>query len=398
MRQGNKVMIAGLGDLGYSVLEMLTRDAVLAEGLKLIIADIDADRASRQVNLAVAIADKLGLYPDIEFVKMDLLNADSSAEIIAKYDPDLVCQMATLTSWWVKEYLPATEREKLTKAELGPWLPMHITLPYNLMRAIDSAGIKPPYVVNASLPDVVCPALAQIGMAPTVGVGNIGEVTPFLKMAISQELGIPMRDIDLFLAGSHYVCYHIESDGHTAGAPYYLRAFVNGRDVTEQIDPDQKLKRVGWRHLPRIPEDPRELNKLTASTVVRVLRAILWDTKEILVTPGPNGLPGAYPVRLGRKLVEVALPDDISLEEAKRINMEGNRFDGIEEIKSDGTIVMTDKSHTIMRDLLGYDVKRFNIRDSYEVAIELGRAFRSYGAKVGLPDFALDAIYTGSTL
>ncbi|GAH97509.1 unnamed protein product, partial [marine sediment metagenome] len=30
----------------------------------------------------------------------------------------------------------------------------------------------------------------------------------------------------------------------------------------------------------------------------------------------PNGLPGSYPVRLGRDLVEVVLPSDISINEA----------------------------------------------------------------------------------
>ncbi|GAG37994.1 unnamed protein product, partial [marine sediment metagenome] len=140
---------------------------------------------------------------------------------------------------------------------------------------------------------------------------------------------------------------------------------------------------------------PITLNKLTAATVVKVIRAILQDTKEIVNTPGPNGLPGAYPVRLGRELVEVVLPDDITLEEAIAINEEGNRFDGIEKIENDGTIIITDKSYRIMRDMLGYDVKKFNIRDSKEVAEQLGKAFRSYGKRVGLPDFALNAIYAG---
>ena len=394
MREESKVMIAGLGSVGYSVMEMLSRDPTLSECVKIIAADVDKDRGQRGVNLAIAIADKLGLHPDIKFVSMDLLDVDSSAETLRKYDPDLVFQVATLQSWWVREYLPEDERKKLAQAEIGPWLPMHITIPFHLMQAINKAGISP-YVVNASVPDVVCPALGKIGMAPTVGIGNLGEVTPLIKMVVSKRLGVPIRDVTLSIVGSHYVCYHIESDGNTAGAPYYLQILVNGKDVTQEIDPDQKLKREGWDDIPQIPEDPMMLNRLTASTVVKVIRAILQDTKEIVNTPGPNGLPGAYPVRLGRELVEVVLPDDISLEEAIAINEEGNRFDGIEKIEDDGTIIITDKSYRIMRDTLGYDVKKFNIRDSKELAEQLGKAFRSYGERVGLPGFALNAIYVG---
>lgn len=394
MREGSKVMIVGLGSVGYLVLEMLSRDPTLSEWVKIIAADVAKDRGQREVNLAIAIADKLGLHPDIKFVSMDLLDVDSSAETLRKYDPDLVFQVATLQSWWVREYLPEDERKKLAQAEIGPWLPMHITIPFHLMQAINKAGISP-YVVNASVPDVVCPTLGKIGMAPTVGIGNLGEVTPLIKMVVSKRLGVPIRDVTLSIVGSHYVCYHIEVDGSTAGAPYYLQILVNGKDVTQEIDPDQKLKREGWDDIPQMPEDPIMLNKLTASTVVKVIRAILQDTKEIVNTPGPNGLPGAYPVRLGRELVEVVLPDDISLKEAIAINEEGNRLDGIEKIEDDGTIIITDKSYRIMRDTLGYDVKKFNIRDSKELAKQLGKAFRSYGEKVGLPGFALNAIYVG---
>jgi len=394
MRDGNKVMIVGLGSVGNLVLEMLSRNQTLSEWVKIIAADVAEDRGQQSVNLEVAVADKLGLHPDIKFVSVDLLDIDSTAETLRKYDPDLIFQVATLQSWWVREYLPKDERNKIVQAEIGPWLPMHITMPYHLMQAIKKAGTNP-YVVNASVPDVVCPTLAKLGMAPTVGIGNLGEVTPLLKMAVSKRLGVPIRDVTLSMVGSHYVCYHIEANGSTDGAPYYLRVLVNGKDVTQEVDPDQKLKREGWDDIPQIPEDPLMYNKLTAATVVKVIRAILQDTKEIVNTPGPNGLPGAYPVRLGRELVEVVLPDDITLEEAIAINEEGNRFDGIEKIEDDGTIIITDKSYRIMRDMLGYDVKKFNVQDSKELAGQLGKAFRSYGKRVGLPDFALNAIYAG---
>ena len=45
MREGNKVMIIGLGALGYPVLEILSRTPTLTEGLKLIAADVDEDNS-----------------------------------------------------------------------------------------------------------------------------------------------------------------------------------------------------------------------------------------------------------------------------------------------------------------------------------------------------------------
>ena len=393
MKQGNKLMIVGLGSVGYATLEILSRNPILSEWVKIIGASATKDKGQRRVNLAIAIAEKLGLYPDIEFVNLNLLDVDSTAETLRKFAPDLIFQVAALQHWWLLEYLPEDERRKLAEAEYGPWLPMQITLPYNLMQAIKTAGINP-CVVNASFPDVVSPVLAQIGMAPTVGIGNLAEITPLIRMVVSKRLRVPVRDVTVRMVGSHYVCEHIGLEGNTAGAPYYLRIFLNGKDITQQIDPEQQLKREGWDDIPQIPEDPVMYNMFTAATAVKVIRAILQDTREIVNTPGPNGLPGAYPVRLGRETIEVVLPDDITIEEAIKINEEGNRLDGIEEIEEDGTIVITDKSHEIMRRMLGHDVKRFNVRDSHMVAGELGRAFRSYAEGIGLPDDVLNAIYT----
>ena len=394
MKEGNKVMIVGLGSVGYAVLEILSRNPILSEWVKIIGASVTQDKGQRRVNLAVAIAEELGLHPDIEFVNLNLLDVDSTAETLRKFAPDLIFQVAALQHWWLLEYLPEDERRKLAQAEHGPWLPMHITLPYNLMQAINKAGINP-CVVNAPFPDVVCPALAQIGMAPTVGIGNLAEVTPLIKMMVSKRLGVPIRDVTVRMVGSHYVSEYIEIEGNTGGAPYYLRIFLNGKDITQKIDPEQQLKREGWDDIPKVPEDPIMYNMLTAAIAVKAIRAILQDTREIVTAPGPNGLPGAYPVRLGRGIVEIVLPDDITLEEAIKINEEGNRLDGIEEIEEDGTIVITDKSHEVMRRVLGHDVKTFNVRDSQMVAGELGRAFRSYAEGIGLPDSVLNAIYTG---
>jgi len=83
---------------------------------------------------------------------------------------------------------------------------------------------------------------------------------------------------------------------------------------------------------------------------VKNILAILNDTRELTHAPGPNGLPGGYPVRLSAKGAEVVLPEELSLEEAVRINEEAQKFDGIQEIKNDGTVFFTEKAVKIMRE------------------------------------------------
>ena len=391
--KGSKVLIMGLGALGFGTLEILSRTPTLSEGLKIVGADIDEDKGLRKVNLALATAEMLGFHPDVEFARVDLLDVDATAEFLEDCDPDLVFQVGSLQSWWVREYLPEESQKALAEAGLGPWLPMHLTLPYKLGLAIQRAGIDP-YFIDASFPDVVCPTLGKVGMAPTAGIGNMALIVPLIKMMTSKQLGVPTRDVEVFMVGAHYIGYTVVFNGSTLGAPYYLKVLVNGQDVTQEIDPDHRLKDTGLG-LPPLLGEALGNTSLIAAGAVSVIRAIMQDTREIVHAPGPDGLPGGYPVRLGRDIVEVVLPADISLQDAIAINQEDNRCDGIEKIEDDGTVIITDQSQKIMRDVLSFDVDRFNVRESEEVAVELGRAFKAYASKAGLPKFALDAIYAG---
>ena len=86
--------------------------------------------------------------------------------------------------------------------------------------------------------------------------------------------------------------------------------------------------------------------------------------------PGPNGLSGAYPCRLGESGAEVVLPS-INLEEAIDINRAGGKYDGIERIKDDGTVVYCHQNVEYMREVVGYDCKELKPRDSEKRAKEL---------------------------
>jgi hypothetical protein len=61
--------------------------------------------------------------------------------------------------------------------------------------------------------------------------------------------------------------------------------------------------------------------------------ALLFDTGMYCDSPGPNGLPGGYPVRLSAKGAEVILPEELTLDEAVKMNAESGRLDGIERIE-----------------------------------------------------------------
>lgn len=93
---------------------------------------------------------------------------------------------------------------------------------------------------------------------------------------------------------------------------------------------------------------------------------------------GRGGLLGGCPVRLSREGMKLALPREISQEEAMRINWESQRLEGIEEIENDGTVLFADESCEIMKERLGYECKTMKIEEYKERAVELGHLYEEF--------------------
>jgi hypothetical protein len=108
---------------------------------------------------------------------------------------------------------------------------------------------------------------------------------------------------------------------------------------------------------------------------------ILFDTKQLGHAPGPNGLPGGYPIKLSADGVDVFLPENLTLEEAIRINNEAQVFEGVASIEEDGTVVLTEKSAAIFKNLLDFDCKVYSIKNCENKAKELDEKFKRWAAE-----------------
>jgi len=370
----SKIMMVGLGDLGGHVLEMLVR----APGSrKIITADLNEDWAYRKTNIAAFGASQLGYYPEVEFVKIDLYNIDQSAEIISKYKPEIIYSAVSLQSWWVINTLPKEVFEELDVARFGPWLPMHLTLVYKLMQAVKQTGLDIK-VINSAFPDATHPVLDKVGLAPTIGIGNVANPVPAIRSSIAYRLGRPMKDVTVFFFAQHYVSHYLPRFGMAGGAPYYLKAVVNGEDVTNTVNMEEVFANIPTRFR---RSGGRDGQILTASSAAGITLAVADDTGDFMHAPGPSGLPGGYPVQVDRNGGRVVLPKGLTMEEAIRINEEGQRYDGIDKIDGDGTATYTEKSVKIMKKMIGYDCKVMKLEDTEERSEELGRKFKEFAAK-----------------
>jgi len=358
-----KILVTGFGNLGSQVFDMLLR---MDGKHSFLVTGRNREHIHQRMNLSLQAAAQLGFYPETDCTYLDLGNVEQIAEVLYQFNPDIVFNAATVLPWMKIKELPKPIFEKLYKAQAGPWLPMTLTLTYNLMQAVKQTNpdIK---VINGSYPDSVNYTLEKVGLAPTIGIGNLANNIPAIRKSIAIKQDASVEQVEVLFFAHHYVSHCISRYGNSGGASFHLAAYRNNKDISQQLDlhtifdllPTQLKRATG------------PLQLLTAASAIIIFHAMIHNTGAITHAPGPNGLPGGYPVRVYQKGVEVVLPKNFSLEEAIQVNKNGQRLDGIDYVDRDGTVHFTYENMSILKEVLGYHCEKMPLSDTNNRAKEL---------------------------
>ncbi|MBH09465.1 MAG: hypothetical protein CMG74_03765 [Candidatus Marinimicrobia bacterium] len=367
-----KVLIVGVGDLGSHLLEFIARDD---NNLEWIIGDLDINKVKLLCNNATIGAAHHGKNPVLVPKKIDLLEIDKTANLIKKEKPIAVINCTVLHTWHLIRKLPENIYKKISSAGLGAWLPCQLTLAMYLARAIKESG-ENPYYINTSLSCLTNPVMGKIGLAPTIGVGNIDLIAPAIIIYLSKKTGIDRSKIDIRLVCHHQHWVYPREAGYKGGAPYFLKIMINGEVVTDQFNTDI----IMYESVKMYPEG-LSFTTVSASSAIKNLKALIYNQGILTHSPGPNGLPGGYPVILSAYGAEIHLPNEITIEQAIRINEDSGKLDSIEEIKDDGTVIFTEYAYNIMKEVLGFDCRSFTPNQSKNLAFEQMVLFKELANK-----------------
>ncbi|MFQ5877589.1 MAG: hypothetical protein ACE5JH_07880 [Acidobacteriota bacterium] len=368
------VLLIGLGHLGGVVLELLAREPGIA---RVVACSRDPARGTARCNLARLGAVAQGCAPRIEYLPLDLDDPEGVAAAVRRIAPDIVLSTASMQTWWLTELLPPEAAAPLREARFGIWLPVHMALTLKLMRALRRIGYGG-VTLTAPFPDVVNCVLGRLGLAPTCGVGNIAEIVPKIRLLASRRLGARLDSVRVLLVGHHALEAAALSSDPGDLPPYHLEITADGDDVTHQL-PGEELLRAPCP----LPGGPARAF-LTAGATSRLVRALVAGRETLQHAPAPAGLPGGYPVRVGRGRVRPAPIGGLSLQDAIAINERSHRFDGIERIEPDGTAVFRAESVEAVRRALGYECARLAPDDSEARGRELMARFREYAGRHGV--------------
>ena len=337
------VLLTGVGDLGGWALEFLARTPGVD---RIVTIKRSPWSGASRVSLARLGAIFQGHTKRFEHHALDLADEDATARFLARVRPDVVLHSATVQS--PRKFMNADIddglRAEIRAATFSLWLPWHLLPATQLVQATERAGIET-LIVNAAFPDVVNAAIwARFGHGPVAGAGNV-EVSAAAVLGYAMEVTGEVADaVDVRLVGSHALMAYGASV-----VPHHFQLTVRERDVTADFDLASILS--SWPE--PIVWGRADWFSLFAASAVKNAMALLGSEPAKTHVSGPMGLPGGYPAKVFDGRIELDLPDRISREEAVATNEAAARFDAIDRIEADGTVVYTGEARAVMESL-GY--------------------------------------------
>jgi hypothetical protein len=337
------LLILSLGELSTALLESVARADLFS---KIVVGSRSRMKALQRANNAIIGAGVEGYYPMIEAEEFDI-DQPSFVHNLRRVNPDIIFTAPSLMPWWK---LDGSNKPALPFAG---YMSMHLSLMAKFRDRIGEANTEALWI-GASYPDVINPVLNRSGFGPDCGIGNVQEPIPKLKAGLARHLGCAPQAVSIHLAAQHAFEYYVlNQDAGQVLPPYLLKATVNGQDHTALA------KRVLREPFP-FPYD-LHFNRVTASAGLVALRALTSPTDIDIHLPGIKGLVGGYPVTVNRSKIEIALPKEWSLKQAVDVNTQSLKWDGIELIENDGTVVFTEETQRAFYKLLGKSFERLNM-------------------------------------
>jgi hypothetical protein len=367
--------------VGGDVLHLLACTPGISE---IIATDIDEDK-ERKTRVAIHQAATLGLYPKIRFRKLNLKDVDETARFLKEIEPDLIFNSSCLHPFWrFEEDLAPDKSHKITEASRVGFcaaLPWRLILPFKLMQAVKKSGINTHVLISNDPCEVINPMLSRVGLAPTAGIGDFAHAIQPIRRVVSTKFKVPMRSVKVYFIGHHAIVHLFQRRMVPPRSTYYLKVMVGDREITKEWSAeDILLAAVGGARTAdgRCAVPIGHDHRYTASIVVGDMLALLNDTEEIRHSPGPAGHIGGYPVRLSAKGAEIVLPEEIMLDQAIKMHEKAQKAEGIEAIKDDGTVILTDEAVSIIDEVIPWNTKKqFNVVDCENVAAEYDRVYNN---------------------
>jgi hypothetical protein len=352
-----RILIIGLGDLGQRLATGISKFTDIGELLL----------ASRRVSFGIAFAERLNAYSQIKvrFLELDAEVPADIKKLLHNEHPDLIVQCGSLLSPWYFDKHQNTVREILNKAGFAAQISAQLPLITAVMLAVKELDCIAP-VVNCSYPDLTHPVLAQLDLAPTIGIGNVSMIQYRIQSVLRQDRNQSSKEIQSYSPLVRVLAHH----SHVKAAMQSIRPCGNTSYPKVFIgEIGQQFNDLAYTGAPLVVDS--NLNALSAESGLPILQALLPNRLPLRISaPGPLGLPGGYPIQIVDRRIELDLPQTIDLRTAILDQWQSARLDGIANVDNNGTISFTESTQALLQQIdpaLSKPLTPFSARDRFNL-------------------------------
>lgn len=306
MQRSYDILLFGTGSLAQSILYALS---LSDEALEVAVAGRTPARCEWLALSANVRARASGKKVNFHSFYTDYEEANLPG-LIQEINPGIIVQTASFVSPWLAG--TATKWAYVVDAcGFGVTTLLQVYISFKICKALKALQSNIPFV-NCCYPDVTNGILAQLGLPVTCGIGNVN----ILAETVGTKRRVSHASEFLMLAHHNHVARVI---GKQDMQHRYPKVWIGGEL--------QAFDRDFYNSLNLSPR--ADLNCITGCVSVPLFTALLGKNTYSGHAPGPQGLPGGYPVRVERGELRVELPAGLTKEQAIAWNKSFEEEEGV---------------------------------------------------------------------
>lgn len=317
---GCDILVSGTG--GFAARIAFDIAATADEPVEIVIAGRNRERLDWLRTAANARAALFGGKARFRTHAIDLLAPGASDDLLGAADPRIVVQAASIQTSQVIAQSGNAWTRLVAEGGLSATAVFQALISSRVAAAITRRG-KPVTLVNCSFPDVVNGIIAALGHEVACGMGNVAILSNVFAGSAATPPGAEIK----VLAHYQNLAAWRRRPEERGGRP--PRVWLDGAEVEDV-----------YGRFADIQLTPEPVIEISGASGVPMLLAMAAGRPWRGHVPGPNGLPGGYPVRLVGRVLELGLPVGLTQAEAVAWNASFEEQNGL-IVSPDGWISFT---------------------------------------------------------
>jgi hypothetical protein len=301
------ILIFGTGHFAGRIA--LDLAATASDPATVVIAGRNRDRLNWLRTAGNARAALFGRPARFVSREVDLSVTDAAAAAIVDVQPTVVVQAASFQTGNVISDQHNAWTQLVAEGGLSATAVLQAPLSIEVARAVKAMRPQA-YFINCCFPDVVNPLIAALHLPITSGVGNIA----ILSNAFAGVLG----DAGRLKVLAHYQNLAPWRRPPKARAGPCPRVWIDDEEIADV-----------YGHFASVQLTREPAIEISGPSGVPMLLAMAAGGDWSGHMPGPNGLPGGYPVKFAARQLDLSLPANLTREEAIAWNLSYEEESGV---------------------------------------------------------------------